>query len=88
MLDLEGDFILAPGSRPAPTTPAPAPRQAAAPLSTSSSLWGLDSNQAQPQSPVTPAKSREDPWLEKELHNILEEIKVISNKIRAEVVSI
>ena len=38
VLDLEGDFILAPGGRPLPQ-----------PLSVSSSIWGLDSN---PKSPT------------------------------------
>ena len=68
VLDLEGDFILAPGGRPQPR-----------PLSVSSSLWGLDSNPKSPVAGSTPG------YVEKELHSILEEIKVISNKIRAEV---
>ena len=75
VLDLEGDFILAPGGRPLPP---PAP-----PLSTSSSMWGLDSN---PRSPIGgPNSSNSNQLIEKELHSIFLEIKVISDKIRAEV---
>merc|ERR1712080_22519 len=64
VLDLEGDFILAPGGQP---------------LSMTSSLNGLDSK----QSPLGPAPCSADP-LEKELHEIYLEIRVISDKIRAE----
>lgn len=70
VLDLSGDFILAPGGLP------PQPK----PLSSSSSLWGLDSN---PKSPTTGGATAQ--FIEKELHSILVEIRVISDKIRAEV---
>ena len=66
VLDLDGDFILAPGGRPLPQ-----------PLSVSSSMWGLDSS---PKS-----QNKNDQYIEKELHSILLEIRVISDKIRAEV---
>ena len=69
VLDLEGDFILAPGGRPLPDQP----------LSMTSSLNGLDSK----QSPIGPAPTFVDP-LEKELHAIYLEIRVISDKIKAE----
>ena len=76
VLDLEGDFILAPGGRPLPQ-----------PLSVSSSIWGLDSN---PKSPSGEhhggsANQQNGHYIEKELHSILLEIRVISNKIRAKV---
>jgi len=78
VLDLEGDFILAPGGRPLPQ-----------PLSVSSSIWGLDSN---PKSPTGehgaaqggPTTTQNGNYIEKELHSILLEIRVITNKIRAE----
>ena len=80
VLDLEGDFILAPGGRPLPDHQWTSSTNG---LSMTSSLNGLNSNQSplgvQPP-PLT------DPF-EKELHNILLEIRVISNKIRAEVLS-
>ena len=69
VLDLEGDFILAPGGRPLPDQP---------PLSMTSSLNNLDL-----QSPQGVAPVRTDP-IERELHTILLEIRVISDKIRAE----
>ena len=76
VLDLEEDFILAPRGRPLPQT---------------NSKFGLDSN---PKSAFGehygvsergPSTQQNDPYLEKELHSILLEIRVISSKIRAEV---
>ncbi len=84
VLDLEGDFILAPGGRPIPT-------------STSGSSFGIDS-MGKP-SPIGPGPATfgvgpaggvstlpvGESLLERELHSILEEIRVISDKIKAEV---
>ena len=77
VLDLEGDFILAPGGRPLPQT---------------SSNFGLDYNPKYAfgehyggVSERGPSTQQNDPHLEKELHSILLEIRVISSKIRAEV---
>jgi hypothetical protein len=81
VLDREGDFILAPGGRPLPA-------------SVSNSSWGIDSNFGAKPSPMGPCPTTANgistippqvPSIERELHSILEEIRVISDKIRAEV---
>ena len=74
VLDLDGDFILAPGGRPLP-------------VSLSGSSWGIDSTCGSKPSPMGPGPGFGS-LVEKELHNILTEIRVISDKIRAEVSNI
>lgn len=76
VLDLEGDFILAPGGKPLPDL------EYGRPMSMTSSLNGLNHAGQSPTSPI--GVQPQDPF-EKELHAILLEIRVISDKIRAEV---
>ena len=77
VLDLEGDFILAPGGLPLP-------------LSSPGSLLGIDNaGSSLPYSPTGQQQGGIASMLvEKELHSILDEIKVITNKIRNEVLPI
>ena len=76
VLDLEGDFILAPGGLPLP-------------LSSPGSLLGIDNaGSSLPYSPTGQHGGIASMLVEKELHSILEEIKVITNKIRNEVLPI
>ena len=76
VLDLEGDFILAPGGLPLP-------------LSSPGSLLGIDNaGSSLPYSPTGQQGGIASMLVEKELHSILEEIKVITNKIRNEVLPI
>ena len=84
VLDLEGDFILAPGGLPLPNS------------ISGSMLCGMDTIGAGgggslPYSPTGPSGGGGgggnigSQKVEKELHSILTEIKVITNKIRAQV---
>ena len=82
VLDLEGDFILAPGGLPLPNS------------ISGSMLCGMDTIGAGvgslPNSPTGPpggggGGNIGSQMVEKELHSILTEIKVITNKIRAQV---
>ena len=86
VLDLEGDFILAPGGLPLPNS------------ISGSMLCGMDTIGAGggggggggslPYSPTGPSGGGGNigsQKVEKELHSILTEIKVITNKIRAQV---
>ena len=80
VLDLEGDFILAPGGLPLPNS------------ISGSMLCGMDTIGAGggggslPYSPTGPSGGNiGSQKVEKELHSILTEIKVITNKIRAQV---
>ena len=83
VLDLEGDFILAPGGLPLPNS------------ISGSMLCGMDTIGAGvggggslPYSPPGPSGGGGNigsQKVEKELHSILTEIKVITNKIRAQV---
>ena len=84
VLDLEGDFILAPGGLPLPNS------------ISGSMLCGMDTIGAGggtgslPYSPTGPPPGGNigSQMVEKELHSILTEIKVITNKIRAQVQSV
>ena len=81
VLDTEGDYILAPGGKPLPPDV-----HVHCPLSMTSSLNGL--NDADPVGSSSPIGVQPSPLtdpFEKELHAILLEIRVISDKIRAEV---
>ena len=79
VLDLEGDFILAPGGLPLPNS------------ISGSMLCGMDTIGvgSLPNSPTGPPGAGGgnigSQMVEKELHSILTEIKVITNKIRAQV---
>ena len=80
VLDLEGDFILAPGGKPITQQ-----------MSGSNLNWNLGSNQ-QPLSgnqrfPGEPPAQESENLIEKELHSILQEIRVITDKIKEEVSS-
>ena len=80
VLDSEGDFILAPGGKPITQ-----------PLSGSNANWDLGSNPRPLISedfrryPGEPAAQENEDLVEKELHSILLEIRVITEKIKDEV---
>jgi len=79
VLDSEGDFILAPGGKPITQ-----------PLSGSNANWDLGSNPRPLISedfrryPGEPAAQENEDLIEKELHSILLEIRVITDKIKDE----